>query len=221
MPLGIQLNEEFLKKFGKKVPPESILAKEGQQGDSMFIISTGKVAVLKNTSTGQNQIAVLKDGDIFGEMALMGMQPTRTATVKALTETLVLELNKAAFLQLIKKSPELAMSVIRILTERLRDTNGRVVALSHDDHNKRLSAYVNHLAVNVGRPAPEGEIGRCFVFDMTSISKALNVPLTTVQSYFTSARKACVLGVNGEWCWVPYPEYLFGFGEYLAKVNKA
>jgi hypothetical protein len=47
MAAGIQISEEFFKKFGKKFPPESFLAREGEAGETMFLINTGKVAIIK------------------------------------------------------------------------------------------------------------------------------------------------------------------------------
>jgi CRP/FNR family transcriptional regulator len=213
---GIKVSEEFFKKFGKKFPPESFLAREGEPGATMFLIQTGRVAVIKQTPAGEKILASLSDGDFFGEMAIMGLQDRRAASVKTLAETTVLELSREAFEGLIRRSPEIAMSVIRSLTERIRDANGKLSALAHKNDWVRISAYLQHLANDRGVAAPGGQPGRCFTFKVDSIATAVSVPQDTVSQYFGAARKARMLGVNGAWIWVPYPSYLIPFAEYVA-----
>jgi CRP-like cAMP-binding protein len=220
MSLGIVLNEEFIKKYGKKFPPEAVLAKEGDRGDTMFIITDGKVNVIKQTAQGEKVLATLKDGDIFGEMALMGLQNTRAASVRAATETSVLELNKAAFTTLIKKSPDIAINVIRILTERLRDTNSRLTALMYENKYQRISNYLYFLATDRGIPSPQRQIGRCFQFNAPHVCTGLNIEMSFLQNYMSLARQAHIIGIQGEWCWTPYPEYIIPFGEYLTANNR-
>jgi CRP-like cAMP-binding protein len=220
MGLGIVLNEEFIKKFSKKFPPAAHLTREGDTGDTMFLITEGKVNVIKESTQGEKVIATLSDGDIFGEMAIMGLQNHRAATVKSVTPTTVLELNKAAFTTLIRKSPEIALNVIKILTERLRDTNGRVAALMHENKFERLSVYLTHLANDKG-VVPSGKpLGKCFTFDLGNMSSTLNLDPTFLQQYMSLARQARIIGINGEWCWIPYPEYIIPFGNLLRESKK-
>lgn len=213
---GIQVSEEFFKKFGKKFPPESFLAREGEPGATMFLIQTGKVAIIKQTPAGEKILATLGDGDFFGEMAIMGLQDRRGASVKTLAETLVLELSREAFEGLIRRSPEIAMSVIRALTERVRDSNGKTAALVHKNDWVRISAYLQYLANDRGTPAPGNDPGRCFALRPESLVTAVAVPADTVNQYFSTARKARLLAQSGGWIWVPYPAYLIPFAEYVA-----
>jgi monovalent cation:H+ antiporter, CPA1 family len=88
-------------------PGDSVMI-EGESGDSMFIIIHGVVSVYK----GGDLIAELKEGDFFGEMALLGDQ-IRTATVKIKEHTALLKLSRSDILQLAETNPE--------LKERLED----------------------------------------------------------------------------------------------------
>ena len=216
---GIQISEEFFKKFGKRFPPESILARESEPGDTMFLINTGKVAVIKKTPAGEKILATLNDGDFFGEMALIGVQDRRAATVKTLTEVTVLELNRMAFEALIKRSPEIAMKVIATLAERLRDSNGKLTALVHRNDFVRTAAYLHHLATDKGLKCSPDETGRLMVFRRDTVSQALGVSVEQIDRFLSLARKARFVAQNGEWVWVPYPSYLLPFGEVLAKLT--
>lgn len=213
--MGIKIGEEFMKKFGRRYPAESPLAKEGEPGATMFIIASGKVVVIKNTPAGEKILATLGEGDFFGEMAIMGMQDRRAATVKTVIETTVLELSREAFEGFIRRSPEIAMAVIKSLTERVRDANGKLAALVHKNDHVRIAAYVNYMANDRGIAAPRGAPGKCFILKTDAIMSALGVTADTVSQWINFARKAKIVGQNGVWLWVPYPQYLLPFGEYL------
>ena len=214
--MAINIGEEFFKKFGKRYPPESPLCKEGDPGQTMFIIAQGKVQVTKDTPAGEKILATLSEGDFFGEMAIMGLQPRRGATVKTLVETTVLELSREAFEGLIRRSPEIAMSVIQTLTERIRDANGKLAALIHKNDQVRISAYLNFLVNDRGLPAPRKALGKCFKIKPESIAAALGMPVEVVNQWLAFAKKGRVAAMQGGWLWVPYPQYLLPFGEFVA-----
>jgi len=82
-------------------PGDSVMT-EGERGDSMFIIIHGAVSVYK----AGELVAELKEGDFFGEMALLGEQ-VRTATVKIKEQTALLKLSRENIMQLAENNPEL------------------------------------------------------------------------------------------------------------------
>ncbi|MBA4372969.1 MAG: hypothetical protein C0402_08900 [Thermodesulfovibrio sp.] len=86
------------------MPGENIIV-QGEKGDNYYIIKSGSVAVLKKQKDGEGniQIAELRDGEAFGEEALIRDDP-RNATCQAITETEVLTLNKKDFNQIVKSS---------------------------------------------------------------------------------------------------------------------
>ncbi|MGC2063435.1 MAG: cyclic nucleotide-binding domain-containing protein [Thermodesulfovibrionales bacterium] len=86
------------------MPGENIIV-QGEKGDFYYIIKSGSVAVLKKQKNGEGNIkvAVLGDGEAFGEEALIRDDP-RNATCQALTETEILALDKWDFNQIVKSS---------------------------------------------------------------------------------------------------------------------
>jgi len=219
---GIKISEEFFKKFGKKYPAEAFLAREGEEGKTMFIIQSGKVAIIKQTPAGEKVLAILKDGDFFGEMAIMGMQDRRGASVKTTAETVVLELNREAFEGLIRRSPEIAMEVIRTLTERLRDANGKLSALVHKADRVRVSAYLNHMLNDRG-VAPVGvknQPGKCVIFKPKEVGATLSIAPETIEAFLALARRAKFVAQNGDWLYVPHQSYLLPLAEYVAARQK-
>ncbi|TVY05392.1 ATP-binding cassette domain-containing protein [Paenibacillus cremeus] len=80
---------------------------EGDPGDKFYVIVRGKVEVLKKDSEGNNErVAVLSDGDFFGEVALLRNIP-RTATIRTLSPIVFITLQREFFQDLLKRAPHL------------------------------------------------------------------------------------------------------------------
>jgi ATP-binding cassette subfamily B protein len=90
----------------ERVPAGRPVVVEGDPGDKFFIIVRGSVAVTKKLPAGELRLAVLQDGDHFGEIALLKNSP-RTATVSALCDTMLLSLQRGHFNSLLQQVPGL------------------------------------------------------------------------------------------------------------------
>lgn len=105
----------------RRLEPNKVLFRTGMPGDALFIVARGKVDVLADSGMGEevagHSIAELGEGQAFGEMALLSGS-SRTATVRALTETDLLEIGKADFEQLVAKDDRLAAAVERLSHQR-------------------------------------------------------------------------------------------------------
>jgi small-conductance mechanosensitive channel/CRP-like cAMP-binding protein len=97
--------------------PGEIVIRAGDKGSSMFIVNSGRVQVQVTDNGRPRNVAVLKEGDFFGEMALFKREP-RTANVIALEETEVLEIGYEAMKHLFNTNPDLVESLSRIIAER-------------------------------------------------------------------------------------------------------
>lgn len=96
------------------LPAGKEMATEGDRGREFFVLLKGEAAVTKG---GQN-IATMKEGDFFGEIALVTKMP-RTATVTATSDVDVLVITERAFDSLVKNTPEIGRGVAEALMERL------------------------------------------------------------------------------------------------------
>jgi CRP-like cAMP-binding protein len=83
----------------------------------MFVVNNGRVEVQVLDKGGPRTVAVLTEGNFFGEMALFTGEP-RTANVVALEETEVLEIGHAAMKHIFETNPSLAESISWTITER-------------------------------------------------------------------------------------------------------
>jgi CRP/FNR family transcriptional regulator, cyclic AMP receptor protein len=97
------------------------IVQEGQTGLRMYAVMKGHVAI----SIGAGVVERLGPGGVFGELALIEQAP-RMASVVAETDCELLAINRAAFLMLVKTSPEFAESLLGSLAERLRLLTARL-----------------------------------------------------------------------------------------------
>ncbi len=93
-----------------------IVIGEGEKGDSLYIITHGLVSVYKNDHE-DDPITEFRDGDFFGEMALLEAQ-VRTANVKAIKSTTLLRLTRKDVLSLADNEPELKARLEQISSAR-------------------------------------------------------------------------------------------------------
>jgi small-conductance mechanosensitive channel len=97
--------------------PGEVVIRAGDAGSSMFVVHNGRVQVQVNENGRARPVAVLNEGDFFGEMALFTGEP-RTANVVALEETEVLEIGHAAMKGLFDTNPDLVEALSHIIAER-------------------------------------------------------------------------------------------------------
>ncbi len=103
-----------------------IIFREGDPGEFAGIIRSGKVQILKRAPHGEIELAVLGEGDVFGEMALFEPMDARSATARALEHVIVDVLSVAEMHALIDESPPMLQPFVRALVSRLRENNRRL-----------------------------------------------------------------------------------------------
>jgi HEAT repeat protein len=96
------------------------IIRQGEPGDSMYVVVEGRVRVFD----GDHTITTLGAGEIFGELALLDPEP-RLASVEAEVDTRLLRLDREAFLELMEGNIEVVRGVLHVLCERLRKTQQR------------------------------------------------------------------------------------------------
>jgi len=99
-----------------------VLFHEGDDGDDMYIIQSGRVAIKKKVKDGDTTLAVLEKGDFFGEMAILERMP-RSATAEVVEEGDLIVISGEMFGDMIKANPEIAVRMLRKQSIRLRETN--------------------------------------------------------------------------------------------------
>ncbi len=100
-----------------------IIFRSGDPGDSAYVIEEGCVEVLKGEGDNQRRVTVLAQGAMFGEVALLDHQP-RTATVRALTPTRLIRIDRNHVEELLVRSDPVIQYLLRLLLVRFRNPDG-------------------------------------------------------------------------------------------------
>jgi CRP-like cAMP-binding protein len=109
-----------LKITHQRLAKDEVLFHRGDKGDALYIIDEGRVKIVREDDRG-GELALNRcgPGETVGEMALFDNEP-RSASVIATTDTEVLELKREAFFELLDQRPDVAVSLIRSFSSRLR-----------------------------------------------------------------------------------------------------
>ena len=110
-------------------PPNHVLCQEGAYQDVLYIIADGRIVISQKVLDGDEEriVRVGGRGDVVGEMALIQNAP-RAATVRTTTECAVLEMEKQDFETILSRSPRMAIDLIRITLDRIRENDQRTIA---------------------------------------------------------------------------------------------
>jgi CRP-like cAMP-binding protein len=114
--------------LGKLYHDGEAIVREGETGDCMYVVQAGQVEVLQGKENNEVRLAVLNEGDFFGEMAIFERE-VRSATVRAIGEVRVLTVEKKNFLRRIQEDPSLAYHIVQTMSHRIRDLNAEMVRI--------------------------------------------------------------------------------------------
>lgn len=126
---------EALGTFGeeKTFKKDELIFDEDSKGDSMYILKSGAVKILKKVKNQENTIAVLNPGEFFGEMALLDGLP-RSAAVRATADSEVFLVTLEGYQRLRRDKPHTALKlmdvIIKVLSNRLRQANKNLEVIS-------------------------------------------------------------------------------------------
>ena len=132
------------------------LFKEGDDGDHLFVVSSGEVKLgTKSVDGRENLLMILGPGDMFGELSLFDSGP-RTATATAVTDSKLLALGQDKVIPWVKEHPEVSLQLLARLASRLRRTNEVVGDLVFSDVPGRVAKALIDLGVKFGDKRSEG-----------------------------------------------------------------
>ncbi len=148
-----EMQGQLFSRFGKKIPAGTVLFHEGDKGEEMYIIQSGRVKISKRIRGVEKTLATLEKGEFFGEMAILNDKP-RSASAETIEGCDMLVIDRKTFDALIRGNVEIAIRFIKRLADRLRETNDQMEALMIKDNTSRL---VSILAKQVRERKKPGE----------------------------------------------------------------
>jgi CRP-like cAMP-binding protein len=142
----------------RRYPKDTVVFFENDEGDSFFMIVSGRIKVTILGDDGREVIlSVLGPGDFFGEMALLDDEP-RSATAIAIEECELLSLQRSDFESVIANKPSISLALVRVLTARLRKANHQISTLALLDVYGRVARVLLDMARDEGRRLKDGQI---------------------------------------------------------------
>ncbi|WP_210687276.1 Crp/Fnr family transcriptional regulator [Mycolicibacterium sp. GESEQ-9] len=127
-----------------------VVFSEGEPGDTLYIITAGKVKIGRKSVDGRDSlITLMGPSDMFGELAIFDPGP-RTSTVTALTEVKAVMMSRSVLRSWIADRPEIAEQLLRVLARRLRRTNDNLSDLIFTDVPGRVAKQLLYLAQRFG-----------------------------------------------------------------------
>jgi len=122
--------------LGKIYNDGDIIVRQGETGNCMFVIQSGKVEVFREENNNEVRLAILEDNDFFGEMALVEREK-RSATVRSMGKSQILTIDQKVFLRQVNEDPSFAFRVLKKMSQRIRELSAEIVNIKAE-HNKKI-----------------------------------------------------------------------------------
>ena len=182
----------LFEKYGQTTEGGKTIFHEGESGDRMFIIQSGRVRISKMIDGREHELAILEKGDFFGEMAIVS-RINRTATATAVNATQLLAFDRQGFTGMIEKNAKIALNVIDKLCRRLENANSQIQLMFQ--RNQRSLIALNLYTKFGDRPANEQHLPLDKVVEQISLN--LETPGKLVSSYLEGFVAAGILSIKG------------------------
>jgi CRP/FNR family transcriptional regulator, cyclic AMP receptor protein len=168
---------------------------QGEPADAVFFIQKGKVKAYVVSEQGKEAVVALHgSGDFFGEGCLTG-QPLRLATVSAITESVVMRLDKAAVARLLRDEPKFSEMFISFLLARNARVEEDLVDQLFNSSEKRLARLLLLLA-NFGKEGkPEPVIAK---ISQETLAEMVGTTRSRVSTFMNKFRKLGFIEYNGD-----------------------
>lgn len=130
VPIFQKVDGEGLRYLAEKaeekiVEAGSIIFKENEMAEEMYIVKSGKIEVFKEINGEKKSVAILGPKAFFGEMAILEEAP-RSLSVMAVEDSALISIDKESFRQAIFQYPDIALGVLKVLSFRLRQANEKI-----------------------------------------------------------------------------------------------
>ena len=136
-PAGLERVESLFHRVD--VDPDTVLMREGDVGDRLYVVLEGQLAIIVGLDTPEEHLAGHRGpGDVIGEMSLLTGEGVRNASVRVRTPSRLLELTHADFDTLLERHPRFAYELLRMLSARLRNSHQAMIR-DLQAHNRQLA----------------------------------------------------------------------------------
>ncbi|MEO0292772.1 MAG: cyclic nucleotide-binding domain-containing protein [candidate division WOR-3 bacterium] len=195
--------------YERELKKGEVLFKEGDTGEEMYLIRSGKIRIVKEIEGKSKTLAIIGEGEFFGEMALLDKSP-RSASAIAETDVKLIIVDREAFLNSVNKNPFIKY-IIETLTNRLRKTNNMLKYFSVPNEKMRVLLFIkDRLSRN---EPPDMDTG--LDAEGREIAEVTGVSLDKVKEYLEELKEYNIAEL-GSTITIKSPEKLKKYEEYIA-----
>lgn len=106
--------------FGRLYKDGEVICRQGELGDCMFVVQHGEVELMRRDGSKEFCLATIGIGDYWGVDGLLEKDHVRTATARAIGDTVILSVEKRMFLNRIHEDPSFVLKVMQNMSKRIR-----------------------------------------------------------------------------------------------------
>lgn len=141
-----------------------VILREGEAGETAYVIDRGRVEATKDLEGRSIHLAYVGAGEVFGEMSMIDDRP-RSATITAVEHTVVQEVHRERFYEGLQSHPEVALNLLKVLFERLREAQTTILQLQKGDPKEPPPSSPTQVVVRAkaGTPATVVAVVQPFV----------------------------------------------------------
>jgi CRP-like cAMP-binding protein len=198
--IGPQESARLLGRYGRRFAAGATIFQEGGAATEAFLVHDGRVRLLKRIAMTDRSLAILKEGDLFGEAALVD-GTTYGSTAVGLTDGVVLALDRPTFRGLLEKHPTVASRVIDQLVRRMRDAEDQIETMMLRGVQSRVTSSLLKLA---GRASGPAEV----TISPVELSARVGVDVEAVKRTVQRLRDRQYVRITGERIEIPDVEVL-------------
>src|SRR5205085_1192983 len=156
--------DQLFQRFGREFRKGHVLFREGEPGREMFVVQSGKVNILKKVRETEKILATLGAGEFFGEMAILNNKPRSAGAVMA-EDGKLLVIDPKTFEAMIRGNVEIAVRLIKKLSDRLQEADEQIENLLLRDPNSRVVHHLLQVASKRGKDTLHGFRTTAFLLD--------------------------------------------------------
>jgi CRP/FNR family cyclic AMP-dependent transcriptional regulator len=190
--------DALFQRFGKEFKKGEVLFKEGDVGKEMFVVQAGRVNITKTVRDTEKVLATLGAGEFFGEMAILNQKPRSAGAVMA-DDGKLLVIDPKTFEAMIRGNVEIAVRLIKKLSDRLQEADDQIENLLLRDHNSRVVHFLMQQARR-GKDTPQGKL---VVVNLNELHNRMGLLAEEVQEAVTKTARARIIAVVPEGIVIP------------------
>lgn len=207
--MGVE--DVLFQRLGKVFPPGTVLFRDGERGKEMYVIQSGKVRISKEVRGEEQTLAMLGDGEFFGEMAILNNKP-RSASAAVVEESKMLVIDPKTFEAMIRGNTEIAVRMIKKLAQRLQEADHQIESLMLKDSNSRVVHTLTRMADTQGKQVADGI--KVFT-SMGDIAGKCGLETAQVEEVIQKIAKAKLMRIDPDGIVIGNAEKLRKYLEYL------